>query len=332
MPRIAGRRLLLGVLLCGAVALAAWTLVRGPRGTDGLVQVAQKRATAPLAAAAPVESLAVRNKRFVESELVSDLQKIVQRFYSPDNPMRLVEVRAFGAEVEVEFKASRAPGPWMKAARIRGRYCTWRRRLIVYVRPAGSDGWRWMNPSKPASVEIVLPLVGCVDVILGLAEYKETERLFDRLPHDAHAEAEHLRYLFGEPGGEMRMPAGGSGFCADGGRLWFVAGDHELFARDQDGKWHFEGLCPGWWLVAGGGRLVCTAGEDILTRPVDEPSAPWVHWCKIPPMRKGERGGLLAIAGDRLYMAIHPNVFCYRLLADSKAPWTARTGPRPCVA
>jgi hypothetical protein len=61
--------------------------------------------------------------------------------------------------------------------------------------------------------------------------------------------------------------------------------------------------------------------RKILTRPIDALWQPCTFWKKIPELKPGERGGSLAIAGDRLYFTIHNNVHCYCPLADPTAPW-----------
>jgi hypothetical protein len=141
------------------------------------------------------------------------------------------------------------------------------------------------------------------------------------LPHDPRAEVEHLRFLFGEPGGKLRLPAGGNGLALAAGRMWFVDGNMSMYERDPKGQWRCVGDCPGWWLLAHEGQLYCTTGDDILTRPINAPNSSWVLWRKIPEFKPGERGGFLAVVGDRFYFAVQPGVHCHCPLADPKAPW-----------
>ncbi|GEM_PF-1470227 len=324
----AGKALLVGLVLCGAVAIAGWALTRDSQPAVDQLPAANREPAQPPALVA-VESFQERNLRILRDDVVPEFRDMLQRFYPPDNPLRVVGVRAFGSEVEVELQATHPPPTPALAARLRARYCTWRRRFIVHGQPAGQDRWYRMNPEKPLAFKLPLPFGGATEVVLGRAEYAAAERLFDRLPRDAQVESEHLRFLFGPPGGELLLPAEGNGFAVDAGRMWLVDRDAELYARDAAGKWHFDGHCPGWWLIAQDGQLYCTVGEKILTRPVDAPGTPWVLWKNWPVMKTGESGGFLAIAGDRFYVAILPNVLCYCSLGDPKAAWVREDSVAP---
>src|SRR5262249_5845017 len=241
---------------------------------------------------------------------------------------KIVGVRAFGSEVEVEFEATKMPAFTAQAYRMRGRYCTWRRRLTIYAQPAGKDYWRILNPTRPAAVTILLPFGVFHEIVVGQSSFASAERLFERLPRDPRAQPEQLRFLFGPPGGELLLPAAGLGFAADAGRLFVVDQDRDIYVRDATGRWRFAGFCPGWWMVAHGDMLYCDLMGKIVTRRVDSTWAPWVEWVDFPTCGPGDRG-FLAIAGDRFYAEIHPNVLCHRPLGDSKAAWVREESQTP---
>lgn len=285
-------------------------------------------AQAPAPIPAPPESLQDRNLRIVRDELAARLRDLTQRFYPPDNPVRLTRVRAFGAEVEVEFEATRTLPPTAgQAARMRGRYCTWRRRLVVYGQPSGQDHWYRVNPAKPAVLPLQLPFIGSKEVVFGRAEYCAVERLFDTLPRDPRAEAEHLRYLFGPPGGGLLLPAATAGFSANAGRWVLMDEDRGLFVRDVAGRWRAAGECPGWNPVLAGDRVYCSGHSVIRSRPVADPAAAWEKLCDEPPVGKGEHADALCVSGDRLYQVVHPNILYSRHLTDPKAAWVREEAP-----
>lgn len=326
--RTAGKALLIGLTLCGAAAVTGWVLTRDWNRTDEPAHVPPIEVAQP-AVPVEIESLEDRNLRIVKNDLVTKIRDITQRFYPSDNQLKLVAVRAFGSEVEIELETSYPPQSAAQATRLRGRYCTWRRRLVVHGQPASQDRWYRMQPKKPAVFELPLPLIGLTEIVLGRNEYVEVERLFDQLPRDQRAESEHLRYLFGEPNGPLRLPAGGTGFCASGGRMFLVNGDMEMYVREPDGRWHYDSECPGWWLVAHDGQLYCTRNDEILTRPIDAIGKPWTLWKKFPVFEEGERGGFLAISGGRFYLSIHPGVLCYCPLSDPATAWVRENRVTP---
>src|SRR5205085_6404407 len=134
---------------------------RGGRRGRGVVGAGGRGPAPPLppaAAPAPAETLQARNLRIMRADIVPRLRDIVQTFYPPDNPIQVAGVRAFGSGVEVEFRATHPPPPVTGlAARLRGRYCTFRRRLVVHRQPAGEDRWYWMNPEKPFVLRVPVP-------------------------------------------------------------------------------------------------------------------------------------------------------------------------------
>lgn len=323
----AGKAVLIGVPLFVAAAVAGWALNREsqevtappPAPPPSLISVPQ----------APELSLQERNRRILENDIVPKLREITQKYYPPDNPLRVAGIRAFGSEVEVEFEATHPPHPDQQANRMRGRFCTWRRQLIVTGQPTGQNKWYRMRPERAGAIVAQLPFIGATEIVLGYGAYAAVVQLFEQLPRDTRAESEHIRFLFGEPGGEFRLPAGANGFAIDDGRMWLVDGDLNMYVRDRNGRWRFDSACPGWWLVAHKGRLYCTAGDDIFTRAADEPHKPWERWRTFPEIKPGEERGFLAVAGDRFYAAIHPDVVCNCPIDDPKAPWVREQSTTP---
>lgn len=320
LPKVAAA-VLLALTFCGAVATAGWVLTREHQ--PAATQVPPAKPDPPRPPAGPVESLQDRNLRIVQDDIVARLRDIVQALYPPDNPVLIEGVRAFGSQVEVEFRVTHPPEAGM-AARLRGRYCVHRRRLVVHSQLAGADSWSWVDPAKPFVISVRLSF-GAVEVVRGRAEYAAAERQFDRLPPDARAEAELLRHLFGPPGGEVLLPAAAfvSGF--DGGWV-LMTGDRGLFSRDRAGQWRYAGECPGWFPVVVDGHVYCSGHGMIRSRPLAEPTAAWQAVCPEPPLQPGEKAEQLFAVGNRLYQAVQPAFHCSRPLGDPTAGWT-RTSP-----
>jgi RNA polymerase sigma factor (sigma-70 family) len=313
----------LGLLTGVAAAVGVWWAGAGrPPGPPP--QLPPPPAVPP----APAETLQARNLRIVRDEIADPLRDILQAFYPPDNPVRLAGVRAFGSEVEVEFRASRPPPAPVLAARLRGRYCVYRRRLVVHGRPAGEDRWYWMNPAKPLALPIPLPFGPRAELVRGREAFAAAERLFDRLPPDPRAEAELLGHLFGPPGGELLLPADTRGVSGFPGGLILAVGNDGLFARDESGRWRDAGECPGWSPVVAGGRVYCYGGGVIRSRPLADPAAAWERWCDEPAVGPGERRlGILSVAGGLLYETVVPRVHYHRPLADPGAGWSRTDCP-----
>jgi hypothetical protein len=262
-----------------------------------------------------------RNLRVAREELAGPLRDLLQKFYPPDNRVRMTGLRAVGAEVEFEFSPERTPPAVTGlAARLRGRYCTFRRQLIVHGQPAGEERWYWMNPEKPFVIPVPSPF-GVVELVRGKEEIAEALKLLDRLPRDNRVEDEQFRFLVGPPHGELLLPAdraGVSGF--DGGLI--ISTNGALFVRNSEGRWGYAGEGPGWYSVVSRDRVYCTAAGTIRSRPLAAPAAEWETVCPEPPLRAGEKAEQVFVAGDRLYQAVHPNVLCSRPLANPAAEWT----------
>lgn len=314
----ASRPRLVGGLTVGAGLAAVGGLTAWPRPAP----VAPPSEAVETRAAKP-ETLQDRNLRIVTAEIVAPLRDIVQAFYPPDNPVRVAGVRAFGSEVEVEFRPTTPPPATTGlAARLRGRYCTHRRRLVVHGQPVGEDRWYWMDPEKPFAIHLPVPFGVGVEVVRGRAEFAAAERLFDRLPPDPRAGAELVRHLFGPPGGELLLPAETRGVSGFAGGLILAVGNDGLFVRDESGRWRDAGECPGWFPVVAGGRVYCREGGGIWSRPLMDPAAVWERWCDEPTVGPGERQvGVLVVAGGRLYETVSPHAQYSRPLADRAAGW-----------
>lgn len=290
----------------------------------------------PVVTTGSIETLQARNLRIATDELAAPLRDILQRFYPPDNPIRLAGIRAFGSEVEIEFQLTRPPTTEVLANRLRGRYCTHRRRLVIHGQTAGEERWHGMNPEKPLAIRIPGPFGREVEFVRGREEYVTAERLFDqRLPPDDRAESELIRRLFGPGGGGLVLPNDCRGVTATGGRLYAVTGDEGVFARTADG-WRYWGQCPGYMPAADGDRLFCYYPDgSIWSRPADPPGAAWSRWCPIPLIDLGRNRlyGLKADAG-RLSLTVqgladgavmlwtHPT-------DDPAAAWTPHAVPVP---
>jgi RNA polymerase sigma factor (sigma-70 family) len=310
----------LGLLTGAAAAVGVWWAGEGAGRPSG---PPAQLPPPPAALPAPAETLQARNLRIVRDEIVDPLRDLLQGFYPPDNPVQLAGVRAFGSEVEVEFRTSRPPPAPLLAARLRGRYCTFRRRLVIHGQPAGEDRWYWMNPAKPLALPVSLPFGPGVELVRGREAYAVAERLFDRLPPDERAGPELLRSLFGPPGGGLLLPADTRGVSGFAGGLILAVGNDGLFARDGSGQWRDAGECPGWSPVVAGGRVYCYGGGVIRSRPLADRAAAWEKWCDEPPVGPGERRvGILFVAGGRLYETVAPHAHYSRPLADPAAGWS----------
>jgi RNA polymerase sigma factor (sigma-70 family) len=211
----------------------------------------------PAVAAAPAESLQERNLRITRDELVGPLRDGLQKFYPPDNPVVLDGLRAYGSEVEVEFRLTRpVPAATGLASRFRARYCTFRRQLVIRAQPDGDTQWYTMNPDKPFSLSLPLPFGKPRELVRGREEYEAAKRLFDRLPPDPRAESELVKDLFGGPG-ELVLPAERAGLSSFPGGLLVKPYDGGLFVRDRAGSWRYCGECPSWFPVSA--VSTCTA-------------------------------------------------------------------------
>jgi RNA polymerase sigma factor (sigma-70 family) len=312
------------ILMGGAATMAAWTTRgRQPTATD---LPPEKLGAVRLRS----ESLQEKNLRLLHSEVIPLLLKESRTFTPADNPLRLADVRAFGSEVECQFQTEQPIIAGWKPAGIKLRYCTLMRKLEIAANLDGNSPWKVIDPERPIILDLAIPGVPVPAVNLATKYVTAAQAAFDRLPSDVRAEAEQLQRLFGASPMELLLPAGMSGFAADAGQLFAVdARTHALFIRDLAGRWHYGGNCPGWWLAVHGGQLYCIRGDEILTRSVDAPTAPWARWSDLPLPGKNEGRGFLAVNGERIYVAIHPNIFSHRPIAKPEQPWKREVSPIP---
>ncbi|QDU21913.1 RNA polymerase sigma factor [Urbifossiella limnaea] len=309
------------VLTAGVAGGVAWQAQRvGP---------VAERHTAPVPTGGPVETLQARNLRIARDEVAGGVRDIFQKFYPPPHAVEVSCVRAFGSEVEVELRVTPPPPAITQLAAVsRGRYCVFRRKLRVDSQPAGQTGWYRMNSEKPIAIKLPSLSAAGREVVRGREEYAATERLFDRLPKDDRAEAEQLRQLFGPPGGEVLLPTGGLGTSSFPDGMILSADGGGLYVRDGAGSWRYAGECPGWFPVVADGQVFCFESGVIRSRPLAEPTAPWVRRCDEPPLGPGDRAtGELFVAGGRLCMAMEPHGLNSRPLADPAAGWVRTTHP-----
>lgn len=323
VPLTTGLKLAIGLVstslvMVGAVA-AGWILTResDPRTPDGGVSQVRQ------------ESLQEMNKRLTREEIVPILLKESQKLVPPDNPLRLEDVRAYGSEVECEFRVERPVIPSWKPLGLRLRYCTLMRHMEVLADVKGDGAWKPINPERPIIIDLAIPGLPVPAVDLAKDRVDIAKAAFDRLPRDNRAESEKIRHLFATDSGAFVLPAGIRGLSASEGRLFLVDVSFGLFMRKPQGEWRFVGECPGWWLTANGTRLFCIRGDEIWIKPSLDRDVAWVRWSKLPPPRPEERYEFLAVSGDRLFVVIQPGGLISRPLSGSRETWEREVRPSP---
>jgi RNA polymerase sigma-70 factor (ECF subfamily) len=315
---------LLGLTFCGGLAAAGWALTREPHSAS---------VPAPLEQVEPPrgsdESLQDKHIRLMREDVVPLILRESQKLFPADNPLRVVDVRAFGSEIECEFRTERPIDSPIVPTGLRLRYCVLTRRMEIMADEKGNGEWYAVNPDRPIYIDLPIPGLPIRAIELGKEQVAAVRAAFERLLPDERAESEQVRWLFGSDEKELFLPVGSCGFYAEAGQLYFVDRKFGLFIREPGKQWRYGGVCPGWWIVAEGGRLFCTRGNEILTRREDARDAPWRRWGDFPPLGTGERGGFLTIGGDRLIAAVHPHLFYFRPLAAPTAPWARQSSDTP---
>lgn len=305
-----------GLMLSGATAVAGWLLMPDPAGD--IASITPER---PSDNRRP-ESLQERNVRIVRQEVLPTLLEIAKRMVPAENPLKVVDVTAFGSEVECSFQTERGIIPTWNPVGLKVRYCTLMRVLELEADIRGNGSWKVVDPERPVILDLAIPGVPVPAVDLGRQFVADARTAFERIPEDDRTAPEQTRRLFGNDPAMLIVPSGLKGFTAHASRIYVVTEHRGIFSRASSGHWRFDGECPGWWLTAHSGRLYCLRDHEIWMRPIDAPSESWARWCAAPTLLKDERMGFIAASNARLLAFIHPNVICSRSLSEPIGDWS----------
>lgn len=282
------------------------------------------RSEPPVAVAEPPpprESLQAQNLRILKAEVLPKVLAELQKSLPPDNPVSVADVRAFGSEVEVEFRPAR-PVPFVFDSRVIVRYCVLTRTGRATTLDA-SGHWFDVNVS-PTPSRVTLPLGLTLDRPQ-VRDNRALLRLFDALPPDDRAEEEQVKYWFG-PGGwsgaDFTVPST-AGYVFGNSRtlyVWFHWTRFTFARPASGGGWRFIGDLPAFFLTADETHFYHMGpGGVTLARRIDEPAAEWtqvgrgVKWPSEPRE--------LAVAGGNLYGRGAGRQAWGRSVTDPKSPW-----------
>jgi hypothetical protein len=241
----------------------------------------------------------------------------------PDNPPRVLDIRAAGSEVECVFATTKPVLPFarLEPLRLRLRYCVCRRRTAGWVDLFGDGRWKAINPDRPIILDAAIPGIPLPAADLAKDHSTAIRAIFDRLPPDDRAADELIRQVFGPPGGDLRLPYPMRGIAADSGRLYVLTGDGTVYIRDAAGTWVYGGECPGPHVAAAGSRLFCVRERSIVSRPVVKGSGEWEPWCELPDGVTADRYHFLAGGDDRLFLSIAPGQLYSRSAMNRSEQW-----------
>lgn len=271
------------------------------------------------------ETLQAKNLRILHDEVLPRLRAELQRTMPSDNPVTVTDARAVGSEVEVELRPAR-PIPGQFPARLRLRYCVFRRQMSALEDVDKPWQWSYVPTVRFETSAVPNPLAPFAPLFVTRAvptndRWESARRVFAVLPPDPRAQEELIGELFVPPGGAFRLPAKSRGTSSFTGGLIVADVSDGLFVRNPAGRWRYAGECPGWWPVVAGRWVYCIEGEQLLARPLADPSAPWQKWCDLPPVLPGEVTCSLFVDGGRIWVARSPSRLYSRPVTGPATPW-----------
>jgi RNA polymerase sigma factor (sigma-70 family) len=301
------RKLVAGLAMClGLAGGLAWWLPAGPRPAPR-----PPVAETPQPLAVPAETLQARNLRVMQSEVAPQIRAILQGLFPADNPVQVVEVRAWGSEVEAEFRTAKTTILQNRPAGLKVRYCIHRRRTFLEnnMNPAGE--FRLTSLGAPGVYPVKLGLGLNLTLTYGERQSADIQKLLDKFPPDERAEREHLEQVFGPPTDELVLPNGYHGFGGNERELFVSAWDDSVYVRRADGRWRYLCECPGgWFLTADDRHLYCWSWPILFRLPIDRPDQPWQPVYQLPQDRKqpGELKTIGVLSGRIVMTFAVPNV------------------------